>query len=118
MENQGKKLRLEDINVESFVTSTNWNVDTIKGGWFTQACFPDQTSDTPDNGGGGGTGGVCTQRCGTNIYNCTQGSGGCNSNTACWDATCADGSWCCPPDSMQNTCGAHTCESGCQSCPC
>ena len=32
MENQKKKLRLEDIKVESFVTSSNDNLDTIQGG--------------------------------------------------------------------------------------
>ncbi len=38
MENQKKKLRLEDIKVESFVTANLQNPDTLKGGSEYSAC--------------------------------------------------------------------------------
>jgi hypothetical protein len=123
MENQKKKLRLEDIKVESFVTSDQEISRTILGGmtlWHAFTCF-----GTCDMGPGGtcrgceaSNGEVCnglSDRCGTNVPNCT-GFPVCASNTACPDATCADGSWCCPPDSMNQTCGAFTCNSGCPGC--
>ncbi len=40
MENQTKKLRLEDIKVESFVTSDTNSQKTIKGGDTIFGCYP------------------------------------------------------------------------------
>lgn len=37
MENSKKKLRLDELQVESFVTGTVSNPDTIRGGW-TSSC--------------------------------------------------------------------------------
>ena len=39
MENQPKKLRLEDIKVESFVTESGSNSDTIRGGTWNSNCW-------------------------------------------------------------------------------
>ncbi len=39
MENSKKKLRLEDIKVESFVTDTVNNPDTIRGGTWYGDCW-------------------------------------------------------------------------------
>lgn len=38
MENQTKKLRLDEIKVESFVTESLQNLDTIKAGSFFSNC--------------------------------------------------------------------------------
>ncbi len=108
MENQRIKLRLEDIKVESFVTNTGWDVNTIKGRNDTNArCDQAHTSEEDMDCLAGGTNTICT------------GKPVCNSNTACWDASCADGSWCCPSIYAATDCNTcATCGTGCQSCPC
>ncbi len=111
MENQKKKLRLEDIQVESFVTTAG--IKSIGGNPISWNFACDHRSDSDCSGGDD----IGSDRCGTNVANCTQGRPvGCYSNTYCPDATCYDGSWCCPPDSQNQTCGAFTCDTGCPGC--
>ena len=68
MENQKKKLRLDELQVESFVTHTIENPDTVRGGTFYGDCWGSRRC----------TGGrACSDLSMCNNENCRNASGAC-----------------------------------------
>jgi hypothetical protein len=116
MENKPKKLRLEDIKVESFVTSSFPNPYTIQGGATRIGCVEESDDQAFDCGGTGGVGSV-PLGCGTNVPGGCSGFP-CQSNTACPDVSCANlnVSWCCPSVNQASDC--QTCATCATTCPC
>jgi hypothetical protein len=92
MENQRKKLRLDEVKVESFVTSDALNAQTIQGGTYFDTRCCEGTGYIPFIDGGGA------------------GSGNCNGygdgNATCGGYTCPGGNGPnCPYGPPSPTCG-------------
>jgi hypothetical protein len=93
MENQKKKLRLDEFSVESFVTSTTLNSQTVLGGDPTNHCQGLTATDF-----GGGVSGNIAIDCG--------GGGGGEGNATCGGYTCPGGNGPnCPYGPPSPTCG-------------